>query len=208
MSTDKNITITKLPNSMDDRVDDDIDNFIITNKEDVNIHSVVDKLKNCNICDLSRIISYLTNLITCCNSKDEKEKTTNNEIIHNNTEYLNVKRHYEINLIKVKSIEYLNNCQYTKRYIPTEFSDYLIFDGILNNYINFLFDYYYNKQNVDNYYEKIEEYFKSLFSILELKIDILNHDIIENKIKIEYELLTSKILNLLTNINIIVYNKF
>lgn len=206
MSIDKNITITKLPNSIEDCINDDIDNFIITNKEDVNIHSVVDKLKNCNICDLSRVISYLTNLITCCNNNDKT--TTDDEVNHDNTDYLNIKKQYEFNLIKVKSIEYLNNCQYTKRYIPTEFSSYLKFDKILNDYINFLFDYYYNKQNVDNYYEKIEEYFKSLFSILELKIDILNHDIIENKIKIEYELLTSKILNLLTNINIIVYNKF
>lgn len=206
MSIDKNITITKLPNSMEDCVNDDIDNFIITNKEDVNIHFVVDKLKNCNICDLSRIISYLTNLITCCNNNDKT--TTDDEVNHDNTDYLNIKKQYEFNLIKVKTIEYLNNCQYTKRYIPTEYSSYLKFDNILNDYINFLFDYYYNKQNVDNYYEKIEEYFKSLFSILELKIDILNHDIIENKIKIEYELLTSKILNLLTNINIIVYNKF
>lgn len=206
MSIDKNITITKLSNSIDDCVDDDIDNFIMTTEEDINIHSVVDKLKNCNICDLSRVISYLTNLITCCNNNDKT--TTDDEVIHDNSEYLNIKKQYEFNLIKVKTIEYLNNCQYTKRYIPTEFSSYLKFDNILNDYINFLFDYYYNKQNVDNYYEKIEVYFNSLFSILELKIDILDHDGIKNKIRIEYELLTSKILNLLTNINIIVYNKF
>ena len=102
----------------------------------------------------------------------------------------------------------LNNCQYTKRYIPTEFSDYLNFDNVLNDYINFLYDYYYDKESVDKYYEKIDTYFNSLFSILELKIDLLNHNDIKSKIKIEYDLLTDKILNLLTNINIIVNNNF
>ena len=68
--------------------------------------------------------------------------------------------------------------------------------------------YYYDKESVDKYYEKIDTYFNSLFSILELKIDLLNHNDIKSKIKIEYDLLTDKILNLLTNINIIVNNKF
>ena len=163
-------------------------------------------LKDYDIYDLSRIISYLTNIITRYDNKNEI--SADDEIIHNNTEYLSVKRHYEINLIKVKTIEYLNNCRYTKRYIPTEFSDYLNFDNVLNDYINFLYDYYYDKESVDKYYEKIDIYFNSLFSILELKIDLLNHNDIKSKIKIEYDLLTDKILNLLTNINIIVNNKF
>ena len=94
------------------------------------------------------------------------------------------------------------------RIIPTEFSDYLNFDNVLNDYFNFLYDYYYDKESVDKYYEKIDTYFNSLFSILELKIDLLNHNDIKSKIKIEYDLLTDKILNLLTNINIIVNNKF
>lgn len=206
MSTNKDITTTNLINSIEDYIEDDIDNFIMKDKEDINIHSVVDKLKSCNIYDLSRIISCLTNFIT---SYDNKDKIiSDNEIIYNNKEYLDVKKHYEFNLIKVKTIEYLNNCRYTKRYIPTEFSDYLNFDNILNGYINFLYDYYNDKQSVDKYYEKIDTYFNSLFSILELKIDLLNHDDIKNKIKIEYDLLTDKILNLLTNINIIVNNKF
>ena len=89
-----------------------------------------------------------------------------------------------------------------------DYDDYLNFDNVLNDYINFLYDYYYDKQSVDKYYEKIDTYFNSLFSILELKIDLLNHNDIKSKIKIEYDLLTDKILNLLTNINIIVNNKF
>ena len=205
MSTDKDI-ITNLTDSVEDCVEDDIDKFIITDKEYINVHSIVNMLKDYDIYDLSRIISYLTNIITRYNNKNET--SADDEIIHNNTEYLSVKRHYEINLIKVKTIEYLNNCRYTKRYIPTEFSDYLNFDNVLNDYINFLYDYYYDKQSVDKYYEKIDTYFNSLFSILELKIDLLNHNDIKSKIKIEYDLLTDKILNLLTNINIIVNNKF
>lgn len=205
MSTDKDI-ITNLSDSIEDYVEDDIDKFIITDKEYINVYSIVNMLKDYDIYDLSRIISYLTNIIT---RYDNKSKTSaDDEIIHNNTEYLSIKRHYEINLIKVKTIEYLNNCRYTKRYIPTEFSDYLNFDNVLNDYINFLYDYYYDKENVDKYYEKIDTYFNSLFSILELKIDLLNHNDIKSKIKIEYDLLTDKILNLLTNINIIVNNKF
>lgn len=205
MSTNKDI-ITNLTDSIEDCVEDDIDKFIITDKEYINVHSIVNMLKDYDIYDLSRIISYLTNIITRYNNKNET--SADDEIIHNNTEYLSVKRHYEINLIKVKTIEYLNNCRYTKRYIPTEFSDYLNFDNVLNDYINFLYDYYYDKQSVDKYYEKIDTYFNSLFSILELKIDLLNHNDIKSKIKIEYDLLTDKILNLLTNINIIVNNKF
>lgn len=205
MSTDKDI-ITNLSDSIEDYVEDDIDKFIITDKEYINVYSIVNMLKDYDIYDLSRIISYLTNIITRYNNKNEI--SADDEIIHNNTEYLSVKRHYEINLIKVKTIEYLNNCRYTKRYIPTEFSDYLNFDNVLNDYINFLYDYYYDKENVDKYYEKIDTYFNSLFSILELKIDLLNHNDIKSKIKIEYDLLTDKILNLLTNINIIVNNKF
>lgn len=205
MSTDKDI-ITNLTDSIEDYVEDDIDKFIITDKEYINVHSIVNMLKDYDIYDLSRIISYLTNIITRYDNKSET--SADDEIIHNNTEYLSVKRHYEINLIKVKTIEYLNNCQYTKRYIPTEFSDYLNFDNVLNDYINFLYDYYYDKENVDKHYEKIDTYFNSLFSILELKIDLLNHNDIKSKIKIEYDLLTDKILNLLTNINIIVNNKF
>ena len=205
MSTDKDI-ITNLTDSIEDYVEDDIDKFIITDKEYINVHSIVNMLKDYDIYDLSRIISYLTNIITRYDNKSET--STDDEIIHNNTEYLSVKRHYEINLIKVKTIEYLNNCQYTKRYIPTEFSDYLNFYNVLNDYINFLYDYYYDKESVDKYYEKIDTYFNSLFSILELKIDLLNHNDIKSKIKIEYDLLTDKILNLLTNINIIVNNKF
>ena len=205
MSTDKDIK-TNLTDSVEDCVEDDIDKFIITDKEYINVHSIVNMLKDYDIYDLSRIISYLTNIITRYNNKNET--SADDEIIHNNTEYLSIKRHYEINLIKVKTIEYLNNCQYTKRYIPTEFSDYLNFDNVLNDYINFLYDYYYDKQSVNKYYEKIDTYFNSLFSILELKIDLLNHNDIKSKIKIEYDLLTDKILNLLTNINIIVNNKF
>lgn len=205
MSIDKDI-ITNLTDSIEDYVEDDIDKFIITDKEYINVHSIVNMLKDYDIYDLSRIISYLTNIITRYDNKSET--SDDDEIIHNNTEYLSVKRHYEINLIKVKTIEYLNNCQYTKRYIPTEFSDYLNFDNVLNDYINFLYDYYYDKESVDKYYEKIDTYFNSLFSILELKIDLLNHNDIKSKIKIEYDLLTDKILNLLTNINIIVNNKF
>lgn len=205
MSTDKDI-ITNLTDSIEDYVEDDIDKFIITDKEYINVYSIVNMLKDYDIYDLSRIISYLTNIITRYDNKSET--SDDDEIIHNNTEYLSVKRHYEINLIKVKTIEYLNNCQYTKRYIPTEFSDYLNFDNVLNDYINFLYDYYYDKESVDKYYEKIDTYFNSLFSILELKIDLLNHNDIKSKIKIEYDLLTDKILNLLTNINIIVNNKF
>ena len=205
MSTDKDI-ITNLTDSIEDYVEDDIDKFIITDKEYINIHSIVNMLKDYDIYDLSRIISYLTNIITRYDNKSET--SADDEIIHNNKEYLSVKRHYEINLIKVKTIEYLNNCQYTKRYIPTEFSDYLNFDNVLNDYFNFLYDYYYDKESVDKYYEKIDTYFNSLFSILELKIDLLNHNDIKSKIKIEYDLLTDKILNLLTNINIIVNNKF
>ena len=205
MSTDKDI-ITNLTDSVEYFVEDDIDKFIITDKEYINVHSIVNMLKDYDIYDLSRIISYLTNIITRYDNKNEI--SADNEIIHNNTEYLSVKRHYEINLIKVKTIEYLNNCRYTKRYIPTEFSDYLNFDNVLNDYINFLYDYYYDKESVDKYYEKIDIYFNSLFSILELKIDLLNHNDIKSKIKIEYDLLTDKILNLLTNINIIVNNKF
>lgn len=205
MSTDKDI-ITNLTDSVEYSVEDDIDKFIITDKEYINVHSIVNMLKDYDIYDLSRIISYLTNIITRYDNKNEI--SADDEIIHNNTEYLSVKRHYEINLIKVKTIEYLNNCQYTKRYIPTEFSDYLNFDNVLNDYINFLYDYYYDKESVDKYYEKIDTYFNSLFSILELKIDLLNHNDIKSKIKIEYDLLTDKILNLLTNINIIVNNKF
>lgn len=205
MSTDKDI-ITNLTDSIEDYVEDDIDKFIITDKEYINVYSIVNMLKDYDIYDLSRIISYLTNIITRYDNKSET--STDDEIIHNNTEYLSIKRHYEINLIKVKTIEYLNNCRYTKRYIPTEFSDYLNFDNVLNDYINFLYDYYYDKENVDKYYEKIDTYFNSLFSILELKIDLLNHNDIKSKIKIEYDLLTDKILNLLTNINIIVNNKF
>ena len=205
MSTDKDI-ITNLTDSVEDCVEDDIDKFIITDKEYINVHSIINMLKDYDIYDLSRIISYLTNIITRYDNKSET--SDDDEIIHNNTEYLSVKRHYEINLIKVKTIEYLNNCQYTKRYIPTEFSDYLNFDNVLNDYINFLYDYYYDKESVDKYYEKIDTYFNSLFSILELKIDLLNHNDIKSKIKIEYDLLTDKILNLLTNINIIVNNKF
>lgn len=205
MSTDKDI-ITNLTDSVEDCVEDDIDKFIITDKEYINVYSIVNILKDYDIYDLSRIISYLTNIITRYDNKSET--SSDDEIIHNNTEYLSVKRHYEINLIKVKTIEYLNNCQYTKRYIPTEFSDYLNFDNVLNDYINFLYDYYYDKESVDKYYEKIDTYFNSLFSILELKIDLLNHNDIKSKIKIEYDLLTDKILNLLTNINIIVNNKF
>ena len=205
MSTDKDI-ITNLTDSIEDYVEDDIDKFIITDKEYINVHSIVNMLKDYDIYDLSRIISYLTNIITRYDNKSET--SADDEIIHNNTEYLNVKRHYEINLIKVKTIEYLNNCQYTKRYIPTEFSDYLNFDNVLNDYFNFLYDYYYDKKSVDKYYKKIDTYFNSLFSILELKIDLLNHNDIKSKIKIEYDLLTDKILNLLTNINIIVNNKF
>lgn len=205
MSTDKDI-ITNLTDSIEDYVEDDIDKFIITDKEYINVHSIVNMLKDYDIYDLSRIISYLTNIITRYDNKNEI--SADDEIIHNNTEYLSIKRHYEINLIKVKTIEYLNNCQYTKRYIPTEFSDYLNFDNVLNDYINFLYDYYYDKESVDKYYEKIDTYFNSLFSILELKIDLLNHNDIKSKIKIEYDLLTDKILNLLTNINIIVNNKF
>lgn len=205
MSIDKYI-ITNLTDSVEDCVEDDIDNFIITDKEYINVHSIVNMLKDYDIYDLSRIISYLTNIITRYDNKNEI--SADDEIIHNNTEYLSVKRHYEINLIKVKTIEYLNNCRYTKRYIPTEFSDYLNFDNVLNDYINFLYDYYYDKESVDKYYEKIDTYFNSLFSILELKIDLLNHNDIKSKIKIEYDLLTDKILNLLTNINIIVNNKF
>ena len=205
MSTDKDI-ITNLTDSIEDYVEDDIDKFIITDKEYINVHSIVNMLKDYDIYDLSRIISYLTNIITRYDNKNEI--SADDEIIHKNTEYLSVKRHYEINLIKVKTIEYLNNCRYTKRYIPTEFSDYLNFDNVLNDYINFLYDYYYDKDSVDKYYEKIDTYFNSLFSILELKIDLLNHNDIKSKIKIEYDLLTDKILNLLTNINIIVNNKF
>lgn len=205
MSIDKDI-ITNLTDSVEDYVEDDIDKFIITDKEYINVHSIVNMLKDYDIYDLSRIISYLTNIITRYDNKSET--SADDEIIHNNTEYLSVKRHYEINLIKVKTIEYLNNCRYTKRYIPTEFSDYLNFDNVLNDYINFLYDYYYDKESVDKYYEKIDTYFNSLFSILELKIDLLNHNDIKSKIKIEYDLLTDKILNLLTNINIIVNNKF
>lgn len=205
MSIDKDI-ITNLTDSIEDYVEDDIDKFIITDKEYINVYSIVNMLKDYDIYDLSRIISYLTNIITRYDNKSET--SDDDEIIHNNTEYLSVKRHYEINLIKVKTIEYLNNCRYTKRYIPTEFSDYLNFDNVLNDYINFLYDYYYDKESVDKYYEKIDTYFNSLFSILELKIDLLNHNDIKNKIKIEYDLLTDKILNLLTNINIIVNNKF
>ena len=205
MSTDKDI-ITNLNESVEDCVENDIDNFIITDKEYINVYSIVNMLKDYDIYDLSRIISYLTNIITRYDNKSET--SADDEIIHNNTEYLSVKRHYEINLIKVKTIEYLNNCQYTKRYIPTEFSDYLNFDNVLNEYINFLYDYYYDKQSVGEYYDKIDTYFNSLFSILELKIDLLNHNDIKSKIKIEYDLLTDKILNLLTNINIIVNNKF
>lgn len=205
MSTDKDI-ITNLTDSVEYFVEDDIDKFIITDKEYINVHSIVNMLKDYDIYDLSRIISYLTNIITRYDNKNEI--SADDEIIHNNTEYLSVKRHYEINLIKVKTIEYLNNCRYTKRYIPTEFSDYLNFDNVLNDYINFLYDYYYDKESVDKYYEKIDIYFNSLFSILELKIDLLNHNDIKSKIKIEYDLLTDKILNLLTNINIIVNNKF
>lgn len=205
MSTDKDI-ITNLSDSIEDYVEDDIDKFIITDKEYINVYSIVNMLKDYDIYDLSRIISYLTNIITRYDNKSET--SANDEIIHNNTEYLSIKRHYEINLIKVKTIEYLNNCQYTKRYIPTEFSDYLNFDNVLNDYINFLYDYYYDKESVDKYYEKIDTYFNSLFSILELKIDLLNHNDIKSKIKIEYDLLTDKILNLLTNINIIVNIKF
>lgn len=205
MSTDKDI-ITNLTDSVEYFVEDDIDKFIITDKEYINVHSIVNMLKDYDIYDLSRIISYLTNIITRYDNKNEI--SADDEIIHNNTEYLSVKRHYEINLIKVKTIEYLNNCRYTKRYIPTEFSDYLNFDNVLNDYINFLYDYYYDKESVDKYYEKIDTYFNSLFSILELKIDLLNHNDIKSKIKIEYDLLTDKILNLLTNINIIVNNKF
>lgn len=205
MSIDKYI-ITNLTDSVEDCVEDDIDKFIITDKEYINVHSIVNMLKDYDIYDLSRIISYLTNIITRYDNKNEI--SADDEIIHNNTEYLSVKRHYEINLIKVKTIEYLNNCRYTKRYIPTEFSDYLNFDNVLNDYINFLYDYYYDKESVDKYYEKIDIYFNSLFSILELKIDLLNHNDIKSKIKIEYDLLTDKILNLLTNINIIVNNKF
>lgn len=205
MSTDKDI-ITNLTDSIEDYVEDDIDKFIITDKEYINVHSIVNMLKDYDIYDLSRIISYLTNIITRYDNKSET--SDDDEIIHNNTEYLSVKRHYEINLIKVKTIEYLNNCRYTKRYIPTEFSDYLNFDNVLNDYINFLYDYYYDKESVDKYYDKIDTYFNSLFSILELKIDLLNHNDIKSKIKIEYDLLTDKILNLLTNINIIVNNKF
>ena len=205
MSIDKYI-ITNLTDSVEYFVEDDIDKFIITDKEYINVHSIVNMLKDYDIYDLSRIISYLTNIITRYDNKNEI--SADDEIIHNNTEYLSVKRHYEINLIKVKTIEYLNNCRYTKRYIPTEFSDYLNFDNVLNDYINFLYDYYYDKESVDKYYEKIDIYFNSLFSILELKIDLLNHNDIKSKIKIEYDLLTDKILNLLTNINIIVNNKF
>lgn len=205
MSIDKDI-ITNLTDSVEDCVEDDIDKFIITDKEYINVYSIVNMLKDYDIYDLSRIISYLTNIITRYDNKSET--SADDEIIHNNTEYLSIKRHYEINLIKVKTIEYLNNCRYTKRYIPTEFSDYLNFDNVLNDYINFLYDYYYDKENVDKYYEKIDTYFNSLFSILELKIDLLNHNDIKSKIKIEYDLLTDKILNLLTNINIIVNNKF
>lgn len=205
MSTDKDI-ITNLTDSVEYFVEDDIDKFIITDKEYINVHSIVNMLKDYDIYDLSRIISYLTNIITRYDNKNEI--SADDEIIHNNKEYLSVKRHYEINLIKVKTIEYLNNCRYTKRYIPTEFSDYLNFDNVLNDYINFLYDYYYDKESVDKYYEKIDIYFNSLFSILELKIDLLNHNDIKSKIKIEYDLLTDKILNLLTNINIIVNNKF
>ena len=205
MSIDKYI-ITNLTDSVEDCVEDDIDKFIITDKEYINVHSIVNMLKDYDIYYLSRIISYLTNIITRYDNKNEI--SADDEIIHNNTEYLSVKRHYEINLIKVKTIEYLNNCRYTKRYIPTEFSDYLNFDNVLNDYINFLYDYYYDKESVDKYYEKIDIYFNSLFSILELKIDLLNHNDIKSKIKIEYDLLTDKILNLLTNINIIVNNKF
>lgn len=205
MSIDKDI-ITNLTDSIEDYVEDDIDKFIITDKEYINVYSIVNMLKDYDIYDLSRIISYLTNIITRYDNKSET--SADDEIIHNNTEYLSIKRHYEINLIKVKTIEYLNNCRYTKRYIPTEFSDYLNFDNVLNDYINFLYDYYYDKESVDKYYEKIDTYFNSLFSILELKIDLLNHNDIKNKIKIEYDLLTDKILNLLTNINIIVNNKF
>ena len=205
MSTDKDI-ITNLTDSVEDCVEDDIDKFIITDKEYINVHSIVNMLKDYDIYDLSRIISYLTNIITRYDNKSET--SADDEIIHNNTEYLSIKRHYEINLIKVKTIEYLNNCQYTKRYIPTEFSDYLNFDNVLNEYINFLYDYYYDKESVDKYYEKIDTYFNSLFSILELKIDLLNHNDIKSKIKIEYDLLTDKILNLLTNILSYYLNNF
>lgn len=205
MSSDRDIS-TDLSDLVEDYVENDIDKFITSNKKDINIHHVIDNLKKCDIYDLSRIISYLINIVTSYNNNDKI--SNDEEIIHNNKEYLNVKKCYEFNLVKIKTIEYLNSCIYTKRYIPTEFSNYLKFDCIINEYINFIFDYYYNKQNIDSYYDKINTYFNSLFSILELKIDLLNYNDIKNKIKVEYDLLTNKILNLLTNINIIVNNKF
>lgn len=203
ISTMSNFLISKDIDEYDHIVD--IDKYIDDdNKSDYIIESFVDKLKNYNIYDLSKIISILTSLLT----KHNTINSNNLEDIYSNNEYLNNKKQYEFNLIKVKSIDYLNNCKYIKRYIPTEFSDYLNFDDTINNYINFLYNYYYNKDSVNDYYDKIDYYFNSLFSILEINIDLLNHNDIKCQIKKEYDILTDKILNLLTNINILVNNKF
>lgn len=203
ISTMSNFLISKDIDQYDNI--DDIDKYIDdNNNSDYIIESFVDKLKNYNIHDLSKIISILTSLLT----KHNTINSNNLEDIYSNNEYLNNKKQYEFNLIKVKSIDYLNNCKYIKRYIPTEFSDYLNFDNTINNYINFLYNYYYDKDTVNDYYDKIDYYFNSLFSILEIKIDLLNHTIIKCQIKKEYDILTDKILNLLTNINILVNNKF
>ena len=70
MSTDKDI-ITNLTDSVEYFVEDDIDKFIITDKEYINVHSIVNMLKDYDIYDLSRIISYLTNIITRYDNKNE-----------------------------------------------------------------------------------------------------------------------------------------
>ena len=200
---------------MEDKEILEIDKFI--NKENekvkkINIDNIMIKLKNCNKEDISRIIHYLSSILSNfqINLKDYTDNTNEN-LNHNleyNLEYKTYKKEYEFNILKLKTLEYLNDKSNTIHfYIPTNnFSEYVKFDNLINDYLNYLINYYYEEKK--DFYTQMNYFFTSLFIILETNMDIIYYRENREKIKKEIDFLTDKILNFLTNLNILCNNKF
>ena len=128
--------------------------------------------------------------------------------LFNNEEYKIYKKEYEFNILKLKILEYLNNESNTIHfYIPiNDFKLYIKFDNLINDYLKYMIEYYYEEKK--DFYAQMDYFFNSLFVILETNINITNYRETREKIKKEINLLSDKILNFLTNLNILCNNKF
>lgn len=178
------------------------------NLHDMDIIQFTEKIKNFNLEDIFRIIQYLSNVLNNQTNNILDYQTEFNDNLEHNKKYKIYKKEYEFNLLKLKTLEYLNNHSNTIHlYIPfNNFKEYLKFDNLINDYIRYLIEYYYDEKK--DFYAQMGFFFNSLFLILETNMDILNYKETRENIKKEIDNLTDKILNFLTNLNILCNNKF